>query len=703
MKRVIYLFTCAISFLLFISSFQYQSKLQRLQVENLMDSISLERNQTVVPLVLNIGHENRAEKLAMVTDFCDVNQYSLIAYQTYQREDLLENITIYIYSDNTFDELSFLKTKDNKKIDFLSNTTNYFSSHTNDLNSYDTIQFLNPSWNSSHKPLIEIKPFSNYIQESTENEVVYLFIWADDEEKAIDDILNSEIKDLLLYDGIGVGVGDAYYGVDNSSIVYILIGLCTIAITLFYMAEVLKQKKEIVTRKLFGQSTLFIIYKQFIKTIVTCLILFVSTQVVSYLFFVRQFSQITIPFIMILLRMIGMYVISLLVVLGFLCITIQSTCSLSDLRKGNTNRLLLMGSFTLKVILLLLVMNPLVEMLDDSVNIFQRHYALIKNNDNMRDNLYVFGIRHGSDFINDEENAQAVVSYLWNHNALYQDFEVNYLYELGKEFYDDEEIPEYELPYLEVNREYLNNYQLYTVEGNEIDIETLPHNTLLVPEKYKDNNLEAENVYNPMGNYTILYVQDGNTYYSYFPNHYPVPLYKEDPIISLKTEYHEGIKLNQLILSNADISIDDVLNYLTKEGLDDIVYIASTNAPYEVAKKNSLDTILDITTAFILYMFIVIMFLYQNTFIYFFENKKLLSIQYLVGKNFVQRHKTILQLQVLAYVLPGLLGGVLFSIPTRSIIMLISFTIVIDILISYVITKKFEKRNIVSILKGEEE
>jgi len=703
MRKLVYLFTCFISFLLFFSTFQYHSQLQRHQIFNLLSLIARERNQALISLPLNIGIENREENLAMVMDFCYTHQYTLIAYQNYQRADMLNNDVIYIYSNDTFNDLSFFKTMDNKYINFSEDTTNYFSSHKNDPNSYDTIEFLNPTWNNSHQHLIEIKSFFNYARESMENVIVNVQILGDDEEKIKADILNSEIHTMIhSNDFFTLSAPD--YAVENLANMYLLVIICAIAITLFYIAEIVKQKQRLIVRKLFGQSTLFIIYKEFLPTLIKTLALFGITQLICYAILVQRISELTIPFIFIILRTMVVYLASLLFILLFLFAIINKSCTYLDLKKGDNNNFLPIMSFILKMVLLLLTINPVIEIIDNGIDAFQIYYILSNNKEKLKDNAFIWGFRYGDDIVIDNENKETLVTYFMNHNAIYQDFRINYINSQLKEA-GIEGVPEYSLPYIEVNLEYLNFYQLYMQDGQKLDIERLEHNTLLVPKKYKDENLGEGSAYNPFGEYTIQYIQNGNKFYSYFPSNQLISLYKIDPIILLKTEVDEGMQLvggNLILRIEEDASKEEIINYFKEQELQEIVNISDSNMVYENVKRNSIDSILEVVALITLYIILIIMFLYQNTFIYFYENKKLLALQYILGKNFVQRNKLMLQISVLTYILPALIWWLIFPMEIRSIIVFMSFTIAIDLLILYLMIRKFEKSNVGLVLKGAE-
>ena len=148
------------------------------------------------------------------------------------------------------------------------------------------------------------------------------------------------------------------------------------------------------------------------------------------------------------------------------------------------------------------------------------------------------------------------------------------------------QVAKFEHPFIIVNRNYLANDEIKTIDGDVLSLEKVADHTVLVPERYKDVDVRK---YAPLCQ-SMIYVENGKSYI----NRYPLLLdtqerFVKDPIIEIRTELDEDLSWNgeYMMLPYTQENLDELRTYLKKAGLEHQVELDTSQKLYsQVVDKN---------------------------------------------------------------------------------------------------------------------
>lgn len=110
-----------------------------------------------------------------------------------------------------------------------------------------------------------------------------------------------------------------------------------------------------------------------------------------------------------------------------------------------------------------------------------------------------------------------------------------------------------------------------------------------------------------------------------------------------------------------------------------------------------------IDSSILLFVYVIVLFLfqYQSIYLYFLENRKMISLNCLLGKNIWQKYRDFIIVNLFVY-LVLLLWMVLIvkNISTIGLYLWI-FTILIDFIIALIFRTYFERKKVLLSLKGD--
>ena len=123
----------------------------------------------------------------------------------------------------------------------------------------------------------------------------------------------------------------------------------------------------------------------------------------------------------------------------------------------------------------------------------------------------------------------------------------------------------------------------------------------------------------------------------------------------------------------------------------------------DYGKKTMVINKLIIDSAILLFVYVIVLFLfqYQSIYLYFLENRKMISLNCLLGKNIWQKYRDFIIVNLFVY-LVLLLWMVLIvkNISTIGLYLWI-FTILIDFMIALIFRTYFERKKVLLSLKGD--
>jgi hypothetical protein len=256
-------------------------------------------------------------------------------------------------------------------------------------------------------------------------------------------------------------------------------------------------------------------------------------------------------------------------------------------------------------------------------------------------------------------------------------------------------------PFVSVNCNYIQLMENKIIDenGNKLNLKDLNGEVLLVPEKYKNENLQVYEQ-QTFGNYSIIYVKNTGKYININVNDSINEL--NNPILDVITNYYSTLSIFDLYLPINDNYTKSYYNNMLKEYNIDSQDLSYINMGYNYKHyiENLESSIMDMVSLISLYTFVYGLFLYQLTFIYILKNKKKISIMYMNGISRLERYQEVIIINICIYLLVGIISLLLSNTILETLIFVIFFTF-IEIIVQFVIMYLLEKRSINNVLKGE--
>lgn len=695
MKRLLYIFTSLASFIVFFIGFQLHAERQYAQVINFEQAYAQQHHQEILTIFLRLDDKQVMSELAQ---FLDYHTYSASSHYEVKNHELYKTNMIFFYTKNKLNNLSFFKTKEGKYIDFSTNHTSYLSSNIKDEESVDTLQFLDKKYDKGYQDTIQIRQLFSYMDIAKEKVEMPVYIICDDRQQAFEQLQSSNLYKYLSDE---VEIDDEHEGVfflslDNRSSI-ILIMIVSISFFLTLCCDIVSYQKEICVRKLHGMSSAYIFKKLYRKTLGKVYGLYIFIIILCYFIWLTSFQEIQFPFLMYLGSMSVLFFVLLSVACGggYVCILFINTSTY--LKKKSHMNWVIYSTIILKVFMIVLILPSFYTGSVQGMKAVQTSLELWKYKDKLQHNLFVEGLN--VEIENMPEVLHKIYEYMEEEGAIYQDFSQNMKnLQLHQRFPD--KIEKFEYPFLIVNTKYLEDYILKTVQGDTIDVHHLKNHTVLVPEKYKGVDLRTY-----VHEYTdIVYIKNGLKVVNYYPlildNEQRVV---ENPIIEVRITSDEGIDWtgSSLMLPYTKQTLEKFQTYLEKQNLINIVTLDTSKQLYIDVVEKYKDQMIQFMTIFIVYILLLIAFMYQNMYLYFTENKTFIAINYLSGKSFLQRYSSYLGNQIFVYTLSFAIGYWILHLEPLFLCIFSIGSILIQIGMMKWMVTVFERKHIVTILKGE--
>lgn len=699
MKKLIYAFEIMIAIIVFTLSFSTISRDQFERTDNFIFLLSNEHQEFVnVSMTLDT---NPSTRKANFNEFMNLlekeNCIAVIPIQK-QGDNMLQTWIRYVYAPKGY-LIPNIYLRNDKQINFSRNTDKYYTSYISDKQGYDTIDFIDRNYNKDYQNLIQIKQLSKFLENNDSLEEVPLYIISDHASSTLDTFLESDIGYLF---NEFEEFEDVEYTIEpqDNSLSYKFILFSAMALFILICCDVLKSKKEIMTRKMFGANCFFIFRKMFLKTFVLSILLYPSTQIICYMMRIGNLRTVQFLLINQLAKYFLLYTLFTILAGVAIYIIILCTHDYKHMKKqGNSNRIPYF-SLLLNMTFMIMIVSPMLSIYAEASSSLQTLWVFLSHKDAFIDSNYIAGIgNHHKDM--DASNAIALMeSYVLDHGGIYQDFHKNKEAEELKKAFPYGNIPLYDAPYIVVNKAYLQRYDVKLMHGTTLDLDTLHGNVLLIPEKYKDisTDLYCEDHCSQM-----IEVANHQTYYNLNAYEYDYDdLVKKDPIILVTEDISNKSWNNFYFDMRSEKERNKLQTYMEKNKLENIVYLGSTNELYQNSRNRNIDLAIHLVCMTAIYFILLFIFVFQSIYIDFYEHKGEFAMNYLVGKNHWQRHKQLYLKTVFVYAITFIILSIYQKIPLRSLMKLESIMIVFEFLLTYLMIRRMEHNNIIAILKGED-
>ena len=355
----------------------------------------------------------------------------------------------------------------------------------------------------------------------------------------------------------------------------------------------------------------------------------------------------------------------------------------------------------LKMILIILILAPLVQEIQSGANALQRVYNYTKASEDYK-GKYMVNLTTSLDFyVDPEENQESDFQkilfdeFILKKEGFYADF--------SSAFWPPEAVEGFvagglEVPYPSVTADYnfLRKYKIRDEEGKEIDLSTIKENTVFVPMKLKDVNHQTYNqITHSITN--VMYVSFDKPFLN--PDVGSGNLLVEDSVVNYVVEYIRGMNLSYTnALYSSESNLQKVLD---QSGFKEFYMIEEYHPIYQFYMDGYRETLIESAFFLLIFSFIPLIFLYQSLSFHLSEKKKEISLRYSMGSSFINRYREIIFLHLLPYGVLLMTLGTSLNIPKIIGMYLIIYYVFIDLIFMMVVLKKFERKSVAEVLKGE--
>lgn len=699
MKRVANILTVFVAMFIFMFFYQNISLEHYNSISNLTSSYAEITKKDHVTINYSLYDDNDTEVFQKLVGFLEEFNYDAISGEQNKRYNFIIDDTVYLYTQDNLNDLDIFKSRYGIDIDFTSNNNSYYSSFIKDNEATDIIDFIDKSYHKEYQPKLTIKQFKSFLSDNPSKRIATIYIYADGYDSLIENIAKSEISNYIISDDFtSYELTEAE--VLNIDAIKILLILTIASLIIISVCDLLQEKKEITIRKLFGERNSSIYFDLIAKRYLFNLTLYIVTQVLLYIVIISGVRPIHTLLLKPLLLVFGLYFLIWIFanLVSFFILTRVGRPI--NLKQSNAIKFTNSSTLLIKVLLIVLMINPFMSLFISAPLTVEENIILRKNIKQMKDNLAIYAIDDSSENYDFMEALNLTLDFLQDLDVVYHDFSSNYIPEELKQQVPQGTFPE--LPYIVANNNYLKNYKIEDLDGNRIDVNLLKNNSLLVPEIYKDEAFNETYCQGPCMN--IIYIQNNDKFYSHYPLVINIEHLRQDnPVILFKNQLDANIKWNEGFLSipNKKDTQKKVNDFLSNNKLDKVVYITSTDNVYNTVVSRSNDQVFNSILTLCLYILMIFIFQYQTIFVYFSENKDEIAVNYLFGKTYLQRYGALILASITIYILPLFIGIKFMKIDYKFMLMYIMFGIILDLIVSTVMIRSFEKKKTLSVLKGE--
>ena len=355
------------------------------------------------------------------------------------------------------------------------------------------------------------------------------------------------------------------------------------------------------------------------------------------------------------------------------------------------------GTVLLKVLVIGLILPHFITMSSDIIKSINNYYS-IHNNWDLINNLAYFDTEFDS-----SETSDYIFNYYLENGGLYVDFDFytsrqrDYLRSVTpEEYWNQQEESVIDYPMIYANANYLEDHMIKDISGDIIDLKSFNKDVLLVPQKYKNKDLNKA-MYSQERE--IVYIQDSGSYVNLKLSE---PLNLTNPVIHLVTQKTSEVMLQHyLFLPIQNKSISDY-----RSEIKNMNQVDANIKKYNVASshlKDSETQIKETLLIFVVYIVFMVTLIYQSVYLYIYENQLRISLAYMNGYSQMERYRELSLYIPLTYFFILLLGIFIFHIAIIPLVLFCLLSLFIEILTHYIMIRRFESKNIAAILKGESE
>ncbi|WP_278850474.1 DUF1430 domain-containing protein [Thomasclavelia spiroformis] len=681
MKKILVLYTIFMASILFYFSYDSYNFINYAKIMNMQNNLGNEITSFQIDILDKNYHQ---DILKTIATYANQNKIQYIVGDLIPSEDgsMLYYEYINIYDNDLF--YDNVRMVSGKKIDFTDlNNLGYISSNTNDKQATGTISSYNNTYFMHEFQVFQFKNANIYLPEAY-NTRLNFFVEGNTKAKNLTSMLQEKYNDDIITINFRQAHGGSIEEIEStyrqSDIEYAIV--CSFIVMLLIMlCIIIKDKKEILIRKMHGQNSLRIVLELYLKKALMIWLIYVITFLILWLLVIRQWDNFYIELFNDIIKYIsiGLLLIPLILLLAHLYI--KMTTNVIELKNQQKSKAMIYINVILKIAISIIIMMPLVTSLNQAYFNLEK-YIYTKQHYQEYTDYYTFAYFEG----NKEELEE-----VFQQNIYFDMSDYNYASDINAYAYTG--MPNIEntenLPIIYVNKKYLENYHFVDNDNHDIDINKINDQTILVPKKYQNKQIHESG--------TIIKVK--NTHKHYNLNLRQSAYYVDEPIIVIYA-HSDWISANSQGLFLKNKNRNELENEISKITDQDyrISSVKSDINNYSVRAQNIfINTFSKIVMCLALYA----LFIFQFASLYIQDNKKELSIMYLSGKTKFNRYSNIFISNLCIYLLIILIAVLYKKI---MFILCMEFAIiffVFDMIFLLLFIRHFERKSIVANLKGE--
>lgn len=703
-KKLLILITGIVALLLMCSTYDFYNMRYVMKVDSFQDQIAYVEQKMAVPIWIEftndddvypfmqelIGYAKKNDITIMVATPDNNNTKELLRFSIYTENDKSIQ-SLYIETDET---IAFDEERDSL----------YYASDPTDTNSAGRIISLDQKYFTLNSRSYAIGTFMSGYDTVLHNKCGEFYFYVDsvnivktDLDKIVDNgtfygEIHLENQFEVTHSADSADINEGY----DSNIFPIIISLIFIYILLLII-DVSRKRKELMIMRMQGISVLYILKKQFFLFFLLSLLCFTLVLFAIYLFLSLGKGSITNEMLETILCYPVLLIFCFILLSIPLYFYIKTTTSVQNLKLKNGMDKLLYLNLSMKVLIIVVLLPIFVTNGASALQALENNSEIREHEDILRSL-----ISYNPSMLK-FENENDLFTYFMNHDGKYVDFQSYYF---SQESYlrsvtdNEDEISSsiIDFPFIYANANYLQDTIIKDIDGNVVDVKAFTEDTLLIPEKYENENLKRI-CYSTECKKIII--DNPGIFINYDRNSFnDVPTLK-NPVIHVITHLGDETSSDLMFLPvSENTDIEAYVKEIQGKYKEKIQFSANEQYLDVFLERNNIE-IREFVFVTCVYLVLFAGLLYQYVYICIQETMKEMAILYMLGKNRWYRYKNLLFASVMPYMIPLITGIVLQHLEITSVISIVLCLVFLELLMESIALLIWERKNIANILKGE--
>ncbi|HJC35689.1 MAG TPA: DUF1430 domain-containing protein [Candidatus Merdibacter merdavium] len=687
MKKLLYAYIAFVAILLFSFSYDSYNLINYYRINCVFNGMTDNEDAHYAYDLTFSDREAKEEVIRFIVDVAEANDVQFVSQNLISNDEGIMKYDYYILTEKNDWIYARLRMTSGKKVDFSdAHDSGYLSSDIHDTEAAGTFSSYDNTYFQSEEEVFQFKNAAVWFQ-YVENDTALFYFDTAEHGQLIADQVNQHFEDkammvqMEVHGALEEGFMESYRQED----ILLALGCSVVVILLILFCIIMKEKREILIRRMHGQGALSIVLKQFLPVLAIAWMAFVFVLALAWIIVIHSGDPFYAELNHDLLRFaaVGAALIVPLLLLSYVYIVM--TTHVIELKEAQPLNRMHLINIVLKVGISVLILMPFVTSMNMLVpNLSQ--YIYISMNTEQYEDYYNISYFEGRREELQEIYEQTIYFDMTDY-ALMSDAAA---YALSGMPLDEEiRVDEYNLPLIRVNKPYLRAHKIIAEDGSILDTDELGDKTYLIPLQYKET-------YTPDDG-DIVYVRDTGTHENLQLRE---PVYQvSNPIIVLYGRYdtmaisESRVYLKQPSRAAAESLLSDVTRYDYR--------LNNISSGVNYAKVRTMNAVQTAAGRMIMYAVVYGLFIFQFATLYLEDHKKELSISYMCGKSRLNRYGNLWLINLCVYLAMILAAmawqGLALSYCLKFAVIFFLFDTVVMLFFIY----RFEHKSIAQTLKGE--